>query len=609
MNNHWYINAAVCSPIVYLGDPQKNCDNIINIIKNLNDSTRIVVFPELSISGASLEDLFIHESVLNNSLSALKQIIDSSKNYHKLIFVGLPLMYKNQLLNVTATIFKGEIIAFIPKKYRDKSDSRYFSTICEDSSVYLFDREIPIVCNPLFLCNGINISVSIGNYLNDSVNADILVNPCAYPSTVDSLNKEDLKYLSYTNNMAVLRANTGYGESTSYAVYDGKCKVYELGELIAENNGFCDKNNIVYCDIDVSAIKYRKLKNISTPKNYTEIIIHGFNPLDQDNVDINREYQKLPFIPESYKKEKYFEEIFNIISGGLITRLRSINTDKVVLGFSGGLDSTSALLLLYATFKKYSIDSKNIFSISMPGFGTSDNSKTNASALINELNISTKVIDISKSVLQHFSDIDHDVNNSDTTYENSQARERTQILMDIANKIGGIVIGTGDLSESALGFCTYNGDHMSMYNINASLSKTLLREFALYLADKVSKTAYTVVEKIVNAPVSPELLPLQDGKLEQKTEDILGSYELHDFFLYHMLYNGASKEKLLFLANKTFSDEYSLEYIEKTLDTFIRKFFSQQFKRNCSPDSPAVFDIGLSPHKSFKMPSDIMPIF
>lgn len=603
-----FIKIALCSPKVCLGNPKQNVENIISILKSLDDSTSIAVFPELCLTGVSLEDMFLRNSVLQDSLLALEQIANESKNHNKLILIGLPLALNSILLNVTALVYNGNILAFIPKKNLQKYDSRCFSTIKHDDSIFLFGNNIPIVSKPLLNCNYFTAIVSSELNCAYAGVGDIFIYTNAIPSTLNSTFSVNRDFASMSNlhKNALVYANTGYGESTSYATYDGSCIAYELGECIAFSNTYNDNNTILYASVDVSAIKYRKLcdKPYTDYSEYTSINIFDFN-LHNINIDnIGRKYNTLPFLPSS-NRDEYFSTTINILSTSLITRIRNINIDKIVLGFSGGLDSTVALLIAYYTFKKYNIDTYNIYAVTMPGFGTSKKSKDNSSMLINLLNISHLNIDITSSVLQHFNDIDYDHNLHDVTYENSQARERTQILMDLSNKLNAIVLGTGDLSESALGFCTYNGDHMSMYNINASLSKTLMREFAPYVALQLGNDICTAVNNIVNAPVSPELLPLKNGELQQKTEDILGNYELHDFFLYNMLYNGADRAKLFMLACLAFKDIYTEEYINNTLNIFIKRFFISQFKRNCSPDSPTLFDINLSAHKGLHMPSDV----
>lgn len=609
MHNLGFLRFLICSPKISLGNVSENEKNILDILQSINDSASFAIFPELSLTGSSLEDLFSHPKLHENVLNSLKNIVNASLNYNKFIIIGLPLLFNNSILNVAAVIHSGDIIAFVPKDNLSEYDSRFFSTISSNSTINLFSKDIPILINPIFQCDGFTFTIKLGNLGLLNTYADIIINPCANPCVVNSetYTKNICESVSRENNCAVLYCNSGYGESSSYAVYNGLCMGYELGECISISDSFIDDNNILYADIDTNAIKYRKLTNtnnkISDIKQIN-IDVSFFSPLTNFEFEINRHYDKLPFLPRQ-NKDQYYNDILNILSSALIKRIRSINTNKLVLGFSGGLDSTVALLISYYTFIKYSLDTQNIHAISMPGFGTSTLSKSNASSLIKMLNVTSSTIDITDSVKQHFNDINHDISTHDTTYENSQARERTQILMDMSNKIGAIVIGTGDLSESALGFCTYNGDHMSMYNINASLSKTLMREFVLFLAKKIDVNIYENVANIVNAPVSPELLPLNNGKVEQKTEDILGSYQLHDFFIYHLLYNGADRDKLLYIAKLAFFDTYNEEYISNTLNKFISRFFSQQFKRNCSPDTPAVFEIALSPHKGFHFPSDI----
>ncbi len=602
MKNNGLIRVHAVSPTVSLGNIQKNTQQMIEIIKKTD--AHIIVFPALSVTGAGLEDLYAQPIVVEKSMEALKSLCKATAGKEKIVVVGLPMMINYSLCNVAVALCNGKLLGACAKSKYDTNDSRCFHQDINETEISIFN-EFMSVDSELILDNDeFRLGLSLNEDLSDKFlyHADIIIQPAAMPSTVGSKQKlhERLAYLSSKSPCAIIYANTGTGESSSYHVYDGYCCAFENGSILAAGERFSQKGSSITCDVDWQAMQYRK-----SMQKAPEMDAFGLFPMNfsaKTNNNLLRPVTRTPFLRNG---EEYLQDMLSMQSIALCSRLQKINCEKVVIGLSGGLDSSVCLLASYLAYQKAGMDTANITCITMPGFGTGKQTKNNAQGLLEALQLQALNIDITQSVRQHFKDIGHDESILDITYENAQARERTQILMDYANKIDGIVLGTGDMSELALGFCTYNGDHMSMYSMNAGIPKTALKPYLLYLAKQISPVCVEVCEAIVSTPISPELLPTNDGELQQKTESILGSYELHDFFLYHFIEHGYSKDKLLFFAKQVFSDIYSEEEIKNTLQTFFSKFFSQQFKRNCTPDGIAVYGTSLSPHKAWKMPSDV----
>lgn len=625
-----FIKVAAACPITRVADIDYNLENInICIDKAIENGAKSIVFPELCMTSYSCGDLFLQSSLLEKSMEAIEKLVYRSEQIDMLITVGAPLYLNNVLYNCAYVIFKGKILGIVPKSYipnyTEFYEKRWFSEglgIIDKKVNLSFQKDIPFGCNLIFsskdfkfafeICEDLWVTIPPSSYLS-LMGANIIGNLSASNELVS---KMDYRRSLVSNQSArcmtsYLYASAGVHESTTDLLFSGHLLISENGTILNENERFQRDNEVIFSCIDIFRLKSERLKNISFrdaqkiipyPANYIE-----FNFSDTEIKGFDRFVDKHPFVPsDSKSREKRCKEIFNIQAAALAKRMEHTGLKKAVIGISGGLDSTLALLVVVKTFKLLGIDNKNIVTITMPGFGTTDRTYNNALTLCRELGCDLREINIVKAALQHFEDIGHNKDIHDVTYENVQARERTQILMDLANKEGGLLIGTGDLSELALGWCTYNGDHMSMYSVNPSIPKTLVRYLVRYVAEKESfKNVSETLLDILDTPVSPELLPKSDkGEIVQKTEDIVGPYELHDFFLYHFIKNGSSKERIQFLAEYAFKNDYSKKEIKKWLDKFIYRFFTQQFKRSALPDGPKVGSISLSPRGDFRMPSD-----
>ena len=625
-----FIKVGSACPKTRVSDVLYNVENICSCIKeSYEQEVKFIVFPELSITSYTCGDLFLTSSLLIKAIDGLKTICQESSNKDMLIAVGCPLVHNNVLYNCACIIFDGKILGIVPKSYipnySEFYEKRWFTeaAMLVDEKINLsFQENIPFGTNLIFcagdykfgieICEDLWVTIPPSSYLS-LLGANIIGNLSASNELVS---KKDYRNSLVSNQSArcmssYIYSSAGVHESTTDLLFSGHLIISENGSILKENNRFQRENEVITSCIDVFKLNSERLKNLSYRASSqmvpfkAQYINFNFNSTKITNFD--RYVDKHPFVPSNeHEREERCKEIFNIQASALAKRLEHTNLKKAVIGISGGLDSTLALLVVVKTFKLLGIDNKNIITITMPGFGTTDRTYNNALTLCNELGTDLREINIVDAALQHFKDIGHDKDIHDVTYENVQARERTQILMDLANKEGGLLIGTGDLSELALGWCTYNGDHMSMYSVNPSIPKTLVRYLVKYVAEKESteEVSHTLLD-ILDTPVSPELLPKSEkGDIVQKTEDIVGPYELHDFFLYHFIKHGSSKERIELLAKAAFKDDYSEEEINKWLDKFIYRFFTQQFKRSALPDGPKVGSISLSPRGDWRMPSD-----
>ena len=616
------INTKVC-------DISHNISNIKKCIdKALSDNSKLILFPELSVTSYSCFDMFLKRTTLEKSYEGIKEILNFSQDKDILIIVGCIFEHNNSLFNSAFVIHKGKLLGIVPKtylpNYQEFYEKRYFTEGFIKCSEISFMRDKTYFGTDILFCyKDIKIGIEIcedlwapipkSSYL--SINgANIICNLSASNETnfKHEYRKNLIKYHSSKINVAYIYANSSPSESTTDLVFSSYNAIYENGELIKESDRFLFENIVCSGIIDIEYLNTSRINNITFRDSFKyhnqdiKIINIPFDDVSYGEFD--RKIILNPFIYEDQEKNKeLFEEIFIMQKCSLEKRLSHVNSSKIILGVSGGLDSTLALISSYNAFNLMNIDTKNIIAVTMPGFGTSNKTKNNAVTLCKELNVTLKSIDITNSVKQHFKDINHDENLFDVTYENSQARERTQILMDLSNKEGGILLGTGDLSEIALGFSTYNGDHMSMYNINSSIPKTLIKHLLKHYYENynISENIKNILIDIINTPISPELLPTdKHDKILQKTENIIGPYELHDFFLYHFLKNNASFKKIEFLALTAFKSIYPCEVIKNSLNIFIKRFFQNQFKRSAMPDGPKITEISLSPRGDFKMSSD-----
>ena len=619
-----FIKVAAATPKVKVADPEYNTKEIIKIIRQARDEeASLLVLSELAVSGYTCGDLFLQDPLLEESLKGLMEIKKETKGMDMVVTVGCPLVVEHKLYNCGVFLFDGRILGVVPKihlpNYGEFYEARHFAKGKREVKDILLDGEyVPFGANILLECTNIpelTIAMEICEDLwvplppsthHALAGATVICNPSA---SVETTTKEVYRSALVSNQSARLLsgyvyANAGEGESTTDVVYSGHHLICENGTVLAEAKRFV--NDIIYADMDVKRLVAERRKMTTFFEEDSEEYRRVPFILPVKVNQITRKFPKNPFVPSSREeREKRCDEILSIQSMGLKKRLEHTNCTHAVVGISGGLDSTLAVLVTVRAFDMLDIPRENIICVTMPCFGTTDRTYQNAVSLIHELGATLKEVNIEKAVRQHFKDIEHEEDVHDVTYENSQARERTQILMDIANKYNGMVIGTGDMSELALGWATYNGDHMSMYAVNCSVPKTLVRYLVLYYAETVeNKELSDVLIDVLDTPVSPELLPPVDGVISQKTEDLVGPYELHDFFLYYMLRFGFPKAKLYRMAKLTFAGDYDDETIQKWLDKFYWRFFSQQFKRSCLPDGPKVGSVAVSPRGDLRMPSD-----
>ena len=623
-----FVRVGAVVPKLKVADAEINCNEIIKQIEVAsNNKVQIVVFPELCITGYTCQDLFEQDILLEKSEKSLNKILEYTKNLDIVCIIGMPIKSENQLFNTAVVIQKGRILGIVPKtfipNYSEFYEKRWFASSknANKKEIEILGQKVPFGIDLLFkdktnneICFGIEICEDIWAVEPPSnklalLGANVIFNLSASNEVIGKkeYRRELVKMQSAKTISGYVYCSSGVNESTSDLVFSGESMIFENGSCLANNERFDFESNMIFTEIDTKRLSNDRRKNTSFMGNpvdleYREIKIN----IPDDIENLTRKYSKTPFVPEDKKKiSEICEEILNIQSYGLAKRLLHTNINKTVIGISGGLDSTLAFLVIIKAYEILNLPKENIIAITMPGFGTTSRTHNNSMNLINEYGATFREINITKSSLQHFEDIGHDKNIKDVTYENAQARERTKILMDIANKENGLVVGTGDLSELALGWCTYNGDHMSMYAVNASIPKTLVKYIIKWVADNSKEECKNIINDILDTPISPELLPPDEkGNIEQKTEEKVGPYILHDFFLYHFLRYGAEPKKIYTLACKTFKQDFKEEEIKHWLQAFIKRFFTQQFKRNCMPDGPKVGTVSLSPRGDLRMPSD-----
>lgn len=622
-----FIKVAAATPKIKVADPAYNTEEILKIIDETEkNGASILVFSELTISGYTCGDLFLQQPLLTECKNQLLRIVKATENKSMLVVVGCPIVIKQKLYNCAVVISDGSILGIVPKthlpNYSEFYELRHFTSGEGLEEDLWFGEEfgyVNVAVNQLFKCKEIPELVVACEICEDlwvplppstyhaMAGATVICNPSA---SVETTTKESYRRSLVSNQSARLLAayiyaDAGEGESTQDVVYSGHHLICENGSVLAEAKRFT--NEIIYADIDVQKLAAERRKMTSFPGGQTEDYFEQEFSLEVKENKITRTFPKAPFVPDNQdERDKRCDEILSLQSMGLKKRLEHTNCKHAVVGISGGLDSTLAVLVTARAFDLLDIPRENLICVTMPCFGTTDRTYQNAVSLIKELGATLKEVRIEKAVRQHFADIGHDENNHDVTYENSQARERTQILMDMANQYNGMVIGTGDMSELALGWATYNGDHMSMYGVNASVPKTLVKYLVQWVAvNGMDENSKATLLDIVDTPISPELIPAdENGEIKQKTEDLVGPYELHDFFLYYFLRFGFRPSKIFYLANIAFKDMYDEKTIKKWLSTFFRRFFNQQFKRSCLPDGPKVGSISISPRGDWRMPSD-----
>jgi NAD+ synthase (glutamine-hydrolysing) len=632
---HGFIKVAAATPMVKVADCVNNAERIIELINEaISNQVRLIVFPELSISAYTCGDLFLQNILLSAAKRELLRIARETQGMNIVAIVGLPIMKLGNLYNVAAVLFDGKVLGIVPKlnipNYSEFYEARHFTRGNEKIEYIDLDGvKVPFGCNLLFRCKnmedfivGVEICEDIWVPIPPSsrhalAGATVIANLSASNETTGKdIYRRDLVSGQSARIMgAYIYASAGEGESTSDVVFSGHNIIAENGTILKESERFKNQLNITELDIEKVISERRRMSTFNTmsDNDYTIIDFEYDFKTEANAIPetlLTRWIDKAPFVPSGkQQRDKRCEEILNIQAMGLKKRLLHTNCKSAVVGISGGLDSTLALLVMVKAYDMLGIDRKNIVAVTMPCFGTTDRTYNNAVTLTKQLGATLREVNIREAVLIHLRDIGHDVNVHDVTYENAQARERTQILMNIANEVNGLVIGTGDLSELALGWATYNGDHMSMYGVNCSVPKTLVRYLVSYYAETVTDSKLReVLLDVLDTPVSPELLPPEDGKISQKTEDLVGPYELHDFFLYYIMRFGFVPTKVFRLAEIAFDGAYDSKTIYKWLSTFYRRFFSQQFKRNCLPDGPKVGSVAVSPRGDLRMPSDASSI-
>lgn len=649
MNKIGLVRAAAVTPVLKVANPEFNTEEIIRCTREAEENgAGIIVFPELCISGYTCADLFYQEFLYTKTMEGLKKLTVATKDLSAVVVAGFYMRLENNLYNCAALIQNGTIKGIVPKmflpNYKEFYEVRWFASgirVSENiKSVRLFGYDIPfghLVFEDeengfnlgIEVCEDLWVPVTPGSLL--ALNgAHILLNPSASNETVAKSDyRKNLVAMDSAKNVSgYVYASCGVHESTTDVVFGGHNIVAENGTILNESQMFQRESTITYGEIDYERIKFERAYGqnfeqctsaYTSRTKYVRVPLSPVRVMEAERDQLVRVYQKNPFVPKDPATvDQRCKEIFSIQSSGLAKRLEHTRSSKVVLGISGGLDSTLALLVCAETFKLIGKDPKDIIAVTMPGFGTTGKTYNNAQTIMRLLGADMREVSIRDAVLQHFKDIQHDPEQHDVTYENSQARERTQILMDIANKEGGIVVGTGDLSEVALGWSTYNGDHMSMYGVNCSVPKTLVKFVIKWVMEHIlsglnedkgfsadNELLRNTLQDIMDTPISPELLPPDaSGQIAQKTEDTVGPYILHDFFMFYTIRFGMTPKKLLYIAKNTFTDEYSEEFIKKWLTVFYRRFFAQQFKRSCIPDGPKVGSVSLSPRGDWRMPSD-----
>lgn len=626
--NYGFVKAATAIPSVKVADCKYNAERIESLITIAEGKgVQIIVFPELCVTAYTCGDLFAQQLLLQEAEMALLQIMSNTRQLDIISIVGMPVTFNSTLLNTAVVIQKGKILGIVPKtylpNYKEFYEMRWFSSALniQEDTVRICGQLVPISSNLLFdtpdTCFGIEICEDMWAPIPPSSTlalkgAEIIFNLSADNEGIGkhSYLRSLISQQSARTLSGYVFSSCGFGESTTDVVFAGNGLIYENGTLLAASERFCLEEQLIISEIDIERIRTERRINTTFAANAancseTKAIRLSTEMVNKKEFELTRTIKPLPFVPSDTGLNERCEEIFSIQVSGLAKRLIHTNCKTTIIGISGGLDSTLALLVCVKTFDKLKLDRKGIIGITMPGFGTTDRTYHNALDLMKSLGVTIKEISIKDACIQHFKDLEHDINVHDVTYENSQARERTQILMDFANQVNGIVIGTGDLSELALGWATYNGDHMSNYGVNGSIPKTLVKYLVKWVAyNDVDEQSRNTLLDIVDTPISPELIPADNnGNIKQKTEDLVGPYELHDFFLYYFLRFGFRPAKIFFLANKAFNGSYDEETIKKWLITFFRRFFSQQFKRSCLPDGPKV-GISLSPRGDWRMPSD-----
>lgn len=630
--NYGFVKVAAAVPHVKVADCRFNAEHIESLIAVAEGKgVQIITFPEMSFTGYTCGDLFGQQLLLEEAEMGLMQVLSNTRQLDIIAIVGMPVVVNSIVTNAAVVIQKGKIIGVVAKtylpNYKEFYEQRWFTSALQlmTDRVRLCGQQVPIGNNLLFetaeTTFGIEICEDLWATIPPSSSLALQGAEIIFNLSADNEGISKYHYLCSLISQQSARCITGYvfsscgfGESSTDVVFAGNGLIYENGTLLARSERFCLDEQLVISEIDVERIRAERRINTTFAANQGNL--NGQRPIilsteftNSKELILTRNVPLHPFIPQESELNERCEEIFSIQVNGLAQRLVHTKAQTAVVGISGGLDSTLALLVCIKTFDKLGLPRKDILGITMPGFGTTDRTYHNAVSLMHSLGVTTREINIKDACIQHFKDIGHNINVHDVTYENSQARERTQILMDIANQTNGIVIGTGDLSELVLGWTTYNGDHMSMYGVNASIPKTLVKYLVKWVAENdVDNASQHTLLDIVDTPISPELIPANEhGEIQQKTEDLVGPYELHDFFLYYFLRFGFRPSKIYYLANIAFKNIYGKETIKKWMATFFRRFFNQQFKRSCLPDGPKVGSISISPRGDWRMPSDANP--
>ncbi|UBD63603.1 NAD(+) synthase [Bacteroides salyersiae] len=628
--NYGFVKVAAAVPRVKIADCKYNAGQLESLIAIADGKgVQIITFPEMCITAYTCGDLFGQQLLLEEAEMGLMQILNNTRQLDIISILGMPIAVNSTVINAAVVIQKGKILGVVPKtylpNYKEFYEQRWFTSALQvaEDNVRLCGQIVPMGTNLLFETSDTTFGIEICEDLWSTIppsstlalqGAEILFNLSA--------DNEGIGKHSYLRSLisqqsarciaGYVFSSCGFGESTTDVVFAGNGLIYENGSELAHNKRFSLEEQLVISEIDVERLRAERRINttfaaskgtVPSDKKPLRITTEFVNSKE---LNLTRTFDMHPFVPQGETLNERCEEVFSIQVAGLAQRLVHTGAKTAVIGISGGLDSTLALLVCVRTFDKLELPRKNIIGVTMPGFGTTDRTYHNALSLMKSLGITIREISIKEACIQHFKDINHDINIHDVTYENSQARERTQILMDIANQTWGMVIGTGDLSELALGWATYNGDHMSMYGVNGSVPKTLVKYLVKWVAENdIDEESRITLLDIVETPISPELIPAdENGEIQQKTEDLVGPYELHDFFLYYFMRFGFRPSKIYYLANIAFKDIYDEETIKKWLSTFFRRFFNQQFKRSCLPDGPKVGSISISPRGDWRMPSD-----